>query len=78
VVENVNGPWDSGLAPLNTYYFRVMSSNSLGDTDWTEMSTATTQDVPMHPRIPKPEGATFHSDTKKLVFEVGGNSNIHS
>lgn len=60
----------SGLAPLNTYYFRVRSVNHLGETDWTDMSTATTQDVPTHPRIPKPEGATFHSDTKKLVFEV--------
>lgn len=43
---------DNGLSPGTTYYYRVMASNSAGDSDYcTEVSTTTTASVSVVPNI---------------------------
>lgn len=60
----------SYLHPLSTYWFRVRARNSIGNSDWTPVATATTSDVQECAAIPRPLTLYYNSAQQKIDFEA--------
>lgn len=63
----------SGLAPLTTYYFRVRAYNSSGNSGYSNVGSAKTQDVA--PAEPSAVGANNNGDGSATVGWVDASSN---
>lgn len=60
----------TNLSPLSTYWFRVRAKNIFGTSDWTAVTSASTDDVYETSAISRPLTLHYSAAQHRVDFEV--------